>query len=108
MTSRSEGRGGGLLGTSAWGVLLAAVVAGGLACRSPRGPGALEPSGGSPSLAAVDPKDFPGTLPPGPAAPGRPLSASELAKVLARMKPLPSEAAEQKDFALRERSLPPP
>ncbi len=40
--------------------------------------------------------------------PGRALSAPEVEAVLRRMKPLATEDEDAKDFALRERSLPPP
>lgn len=45
---------------------------------------------------------------PSPAAPGEPLSAADTARVLARLPELPAEPGDEKDFALREKSLPPP
>src|SRR5881394_4098056 len=40
--------------------------------------------------------------------PGRALTASEVQSVLQRMKPIARDDQDEKDFALRERSLPPP
>jgi alpha-2-macroglobulin len=43
-----------------------------------------------------------------PPAPSEPLSADETQRVLDRLPPLTADADEEKDFALREASLPPP
>ena len=43
-----------------------------------------------------------------PAAKGEPLSAADTARVLARLPELPAEPGDERDFALREKSLPPP
>ncbi|MFH0899102.1 MAG: Ig-like domain-containing protein, partial [Pseudomonadota bacterium] len=43
-----------------------------------------------------------------PLAKAVPLSETDTDKVLARLPPLPQESGDQKDFALREKSLPPP
>src|SRR5688572_7301133 len=45
---------------------------------------------------------------PSPATTGAPLSSADTAKVLARLPELPAEPGDAKDFALREKSLPPP
>ena len=43
-----------------------------------------------------------------PATKGEPLSAADTARVLARLPELPPAPGDEKDFALREKSLPPP
>lgn len=53
-------------------------------------------------------EDAPSPTSPSPAAPGEPLSASDTARVLARLPELEAAPDDAQDFALREKSLPPP
>jgi alpha-2-macroglobulin len=52
--------------------------------------------------------DAPSAPAASPATKGEPLSAADTARVLARLPELPAAPEDEKDFALREKSLPPP
>ncbi len=95
----------------AWAVVLAAS---GLSCgpgKRAKGPDVAGQSRAAPAaMAGVDMTDFdgPGAALPVVQVPGRSLDADETFRVLKRLAPMKVQPTDQTEFALRDRSLPPP
>jgi alpha-2-macroglobulin len=76
--------------------------------RRPSPPGKITEAKGLTLRLGEAQEGAPPATAPSPATTGEPLSAADTARVLARLPELPAEPGDEKDFALREKSLPPP
>ncbi|MET0555921.1 MAG: alpha-2-macroglobulin family protein [Vicinamibacteria bacterium] len=81
---------------------------GGSVVRRPSPPGKVTEAKGLTLRLGEAAADAPAATSASPAAVGEPLSAADVQRVLARLPELPPGPGEEKDFALREKSLPPP